>query len=119
MYVCGDADIGWGKSPIILRLNSLDRKKKRIVILCSRLFNMQFFFLSIVNILLRSRCWGPVVVAVVVVVACNSESKVPILPRYLTHGNGWRRRGPCITKGGFFFLDQYKYSIGTVQGKVR
>lgn len=45
---------------------------------------MQFFFLSIVNILLRSRCWGPVVVVVDDVdVACNSDSKVPILPRYI------------------------------------
>lgn len=82
MYVCGDADIGWGKSPIILRLNSLDKEKKRIVILSSRLFYIQFFFLSIVNILLGSRCWGPVVVDDDVDVACNSESKVPTyLPR--------------------------------------
>lgn len=97
MYVCGDADIGWGKSPIILRLNSLDREKKRIVILCSRLFNMQIFFLSIVNILLGSRCWGPVVV---VVVACNSESKVPILPRYARE---WMEKARSLYYKRFFF----------------
>lgn len=48
--------------------------------------------------LLGSRCWGPVVV-----VACNSKSKVPILPMYIRVRTGMDGEGEVLVlQKGFF-----------------
>lgn len=110
MYVCGDADIGWGKSPIILRLNSLDKEKKTH---CNPILApVQHPNLLSVN---REYLVGVPLLLMMMLMLLVIQS-VRYLPTYLGMDKVEKVPTlPCITKSFFFLYKvQYRYSIGTV-----
>lgn len=101
MYVCGDADIGWGKSPIILRLNSLDKGKK-----CNCnpiLAPVQHAILLSVN---REYLLGVLLLLLMMLMlhVIQRVRYLPILPRYIRVRTGVDGEGKVLVLQKDFFL---------------